>query len=183
VRKLSREQAVAAGVLGAFVFVCAGLVGWSLAVRAGAAQELSERQDVLARLEAGIRSKGDAHGLIGRTKAPAAAFVDAPTLGLASATLEAHVTQLAGHHATLVSFAVQSGSPADAGEAIHIEASMDVGQRALQSLLYELESGTPYVFVESMTVRPAAAAAQAGAADPQLRVTLGLRALWRHNHV
>jgi general secretion pathway protein M len=183
VRKLSREQAIAAGVLGVFVVVCVGLIGWSLEVRADAAQALSDRQDVLARLEAGARTRGDAHGTLTRAKAPPAAFVDAPTLGLASAALEAHVIQLAGHHATLVSFAVQSGLANDAGDAIHIEASMDVGQRALQSLLYELESGTPYVFVESMTVRPAAAAVQAGASDPQLRVTLGLRALWRHNHV
>jgi hypothetical protein len=112
-------------------------------------------------------------------KAPAAAFVDAPTLGLASAALEAHITQLAGHHATLVSFAVQSNSAADAADAVRIEASLDINQSALQSLLYELESGTPYVFIESMTVRPAAASAQSSAADPALRATLGLRALWR----
>jgi general secretion pathway protein M len=177
-RKLTREQTIALGALGAFVILCIGLGVWSLAARSEAAQELSERQDVLARLEAGARAKNNAHGPVKFAKAPAAAFVDAPTLGLASAVLEAHVAQLAAHHATLVSFAVQSSSAPDAADAVRIEASMDISQSALQSLLYELESGTPYVFIESLTVRPAAAS-QSNAADPSLRATLGLRSLWR----
>jgi general secretion pathway protein M len=180
-RKLTHEQTMALAALGVFVIICAGLMAWSLEARSEAAQELADRQDVLARLETAARAKRGAHGSAVQAKAPAAAFVDAPTLGLASAALEAHVTQLAGHHATLVSFAVQSNSPADRGDAVRIEASMDVSQRALQSLLYELESGTPYVFIESMTLRPAAASAQSGAPDPLLRATLGLRALWRHS--
>jgi general secretion pathway protein M len=180
VRKLSREQAIALGALGVFVVLCIGLVTWSLAARSEAAQELADRQDVVARLEMAARAKGGTHDANAQEKAPAAAFLDAPTLGLASAALEAHVAQLAGHHATLVSFAVQSNSGADHDEAVRIEASMDISQRGLQSLLYELESGTPYVFIESMTLRPAAATAQSGAPDPQLRATLGLRALWRH---
>jgi general secretion pathway protein M len=180
-RKLPREQTIALAALGAFVIICAGLMAWSLEARSAAAQELADRQDILARLETGARAKRDTHGPIVQAKAPAAAFVDAPTLGLASATLEAHVTQLAGHHATLVSFAVQSNSPTDRGDAVRIEASMDISQRALQSLLYELESGTPYVFIESMTLRPIAATAQSSATDPLLRATLGLRALWRHS--
>jgi general secretion pathway protein M len=181
VRKLTREQAIALGALGAFVVICVGLMTWSLEARSAAAQDLADRQDVLARLETGARAKRDAHGPLVQAKAPAAAFVNAPTLGLASAALEAHVTQLAGHHATLVSFAVQSNTATDRSDAIRIEASMDISQRALQPLLYELESGTPYVFIESMTLRPAAASAQSSAPDPLLRATLGLRALWRHN--
>jgi general secretion pathway protein M len=180
-RKLTREQTIALAALGAFVVTCTGLIAWSLESRREAAQELSDRQDLLARLETGARAKRDAHGPMVQAKAPAVAFVDAPTLGLASAALEAHVTKLAGHHATLVSFAVQSNSAVDRGDAVRIEASMDISQRALQSLLYELESGTPYVFIESMTLRPAAASAQSGAPDPLLRATLGLRALWRHS--
>jgi general secretion pathway protein M len=180
VSKLTREQTMAAAALAGFIVVCAGLAAWSLNDRAEAAQELSDRQDVLARLETGAHAKADAHGPIQIAKAPPAAFVNASTPGLASAMLEAQVAQLAGHHATLVSFSVQSGAAADGGNAVRIEASMDISQRALQALLYELESGTPYVFIDSMTARPAAGSAQSGAADPLLRATLGLRALWRH---
>jgi len=180
-RKLTREQAMAVGALGAFVVVCAGLITWSLDSRVEAAREFAERQDILARIETGAHAETGAHGPIKHAKAPAAAFLDAPTIGLAGAVLEAHVAQLAGHHATLISFAVQSGSAADAADDVHVEASVDISLSALQSLLYELESGTPYVFIETMTVRPAAAAAQSNAADPLLRATLGLRALWRRH--
>jgi general secretion pathway protein M len=182
VRKLTLQQSIALGVLGLLLLACAGVVAWSLQARADAADELAERQDHLARLEAGTRPKGDPR----RAKlgaAPPSAFLDAPTSGLASASLQSHIAHLAGHHATLVSFAVQPSDKADSADSVRVEASMDIGLRSLQTLLYELESGTPYVFVESMTVRPAAAAAaaQSTAKDPSLRVVIGLRALWRRS--
>jgi general secretion pathway protein M len=181
VRKLTLQQGVALGVLGLMLVACAGVVAWSLQARADAADELAERQDRLARLEAGMRPKGDGHGQAKAGSAPASAFLDAATSGLAGAALQAYVTRLAGHHATLVSFAVQPSDKADAADAVRVEANMDISLRALQTLLYELESGTPYVFVESMTVRPATAVAAAAAKDVPLRVVLGLRALWRRN--
>ncbi len=51
--------------------------------------------------------------------------------------------------------------------------------KALRALLYQLESGTPYVFVDALTVQPASAAAGRAAEDPLLRATLSLRAFWR----
>jgi general secretion pathway protein M len=179
-RKLTSEQGIAIGVLCCFVLVCVAVVAWSFKLRVDAAQELSDRNEQLARLEAGVRSKRDARGPLKVTAAPAAAFVDAPTVGIAGASLQAHIAHLAGHHATLVSFAVQPAAATEAADSVRVEASMDINLGALQMLLYELESGTPYVFVESMTVRPTAAA-QVGAPDASLRVTLGLRALWRRH--
>ena len=51
--------------------------------------------------------------------------------------------------------------------------------QALQAFLYQLESGTPYVFVEQLAVQLAGTASQRVVEDPLLRVTLGLRANWR----
>jgi general secretion pathway protein M len=180
VRKLTSEQGIAIGVLCCFVLVCAGAVAWSFKMRVDAAQELSDRSEQLARLEAGGRSKRHARGPLKVTAAPAAAFLDAPTVGVAGAALQTHVAHLAGHHATLVSFAVQPSAGTESADSVRVEASLDINLGALQMLLYDLESGTPYVFVEAMTVRPIAAA-QAGAPDAPLRVTLGLRALWRRH--
>ena len=179
-RKLTSEQGIAIGVLCCFVLVCAGVVAWSFKVRVDAAQELSDRGEQLARLEAGRRSKHDARGPLKAAAAPTAAFLDAPTAGVAGASLQAHVAHLAGHRATLVSFAIQPSAGTESADSVRIEASMDISLPALQMLLYDLESGTPYVFVESMTVRPTAAA-QTGAPEAPLRVTLGLRALWRRH--
>jgi hypothetical protein len=171
---IGREQAIALGALCLFVLVCAFLVAWSLESRWDAADELSDQQDMIARLTASARAKsGPGTGTI--EKAPASAFLDAPTPGRAGAALEAHVAQLAGQHATLVSFAVQTPDSTDASDAVRIEANMEISLRALQELLYDLESGTPYVFVEAMTVRAATAE---GNQDAPMRVTIGLRALW-----
>jgi hypothetical protein len=54
-----------------------------------------------------------------------------------------------------------------------------VGQKALQELLYDLESRTPYVFVEVMAVQPPSTTALRATQEPVLRLTLGLRAPWR----
>jgi general secretion pathway protein M len=175
---IGREQALALGAVCLFVLVCASLVAWSLESRWDAADELSDQQDMIARLTASARAKGGPGAAGSLEKAPATAFLDAPTPGLAGAALEAHVARLAGEHATLVSFAVQTPASADASDAVRIEANMEITLRALQELLYDLESGTPYVFVESMTARAATPTAPSGNQDAAMRVTIGLRALW-----
>ena len=79
----------------------------------------------------------------------------------------------------LVSSGVQLASRDDPPETIRVQATLNTTINALQALLYQLESGTPYVFVDSLAVQlPSATAANAGQ-DPVLRVTLGLRAIWR----
>jgi hypothetical protein len=179
--KLTREQGIAVGAFFAFILLCVGIVAWSIQLRFDAAQELAEQQNLLERLQAGARSKVGTRGPAKVTAAPTAAFLNEPTLGLASATLEAHVTQLASQHATLVSFSVQSSTAPDSADSVRIEASLDITLSALQILLYDLETGTPYVFVDSMAVRPAAGTTRTDAANAPLRVTLGLHALWRRS--
>jgi general secretion pathway protein M len=51
--------------------------------------------------------------------------------------------------------------------------------KGLRAVLYQLESGTPYVFVDALTIQPAGANADRAAEDPLLRTTLSLRAFWR----
>jgi general secretion pathway protein M len=176
-RGIGKEQALALGGVCLLVLACASLVAWSLVVRLDAGDELADQQEMLAQLTASVRAKGGP-GATAADRAPAAAFLDAATPGLAGAALEAHVARLAGQHATLVSFAVQSQAGADAGEVVRIEANMEISLRALQELLYELEAGTPYVFVESITVRAATPTQPSSNQDAPMRVTVGLRALW-----
>ena len=51
--------------------------------------------------------------------------------------------------------------------------------QGLRAVLYQLESGTPYVFVDALTIQPVNATAGRAVEDPLLRTTLSLRALWR----
>jgi hypothetical protein len=175
---LDRQQSAAVAALALLLLACAGSITMTLAVRSDASAELSERQSVLDRLEARAGVRGESGRQKKAAAAPIQAFLDAGTPGLAAADLEAYVARLADRNAALVSFGTQAAAGEEAAGVVRIEASLDISLLALQELLYQLESGTPYVFVDSMTVRAPTTAA--GAAENQpLRVTLNLHALWR----
>jgi len=173
--KPDREALICVGVLGTLLLVCVGVVGYSLQARFAAAHELAMQGELLSRLEA--RSRSDA----ARRRpgvAPAAAFVAAPTQGLAGAQLQAYLQQVMGtNHAVLVS----SGTEPAKGDSIRLRATFDTDLRSLQALVYQLESATPYVFVESINIALPAADTHRPVADPLLRVTLTLRAVWRRD--
>ena len=175
--QLNREQMISIGALISLLLVCVIGVAAALQVRSDAVQELTERRDIVLRL--GARSpSGDRGG--GRTKAPSAAFLEAPTAGLATAQLQVYLSQVtSSQNAILISYGVEPARRDDPPDSIRVQATLDVGQKALQGLLYQLESGTPYVFVDLLAVQPASTAGQGAAGDPTLRLMLNLRALWQ----
>jgi general secretion pathway protein M len=179
VDKIDREQKIAVGALIALLIICLSSLVLSFQARSDVVQELSQRRDVLSRLQARAGPRTTQGTSAKPTAAPGQAFLDAATPGLAGADLQAYVARLADQHAVLVSFGTQSSAGEDSADAVRIEASMDISLRELQVMLYQLEAGIPYVFVESMTIRASDTAAGVGAEDAPLRVTLGLRALWR----
>jgi len=174
--KLDRQQAIAVGtllLLGAF---CVFALSWSLEMRSAAAQELLQRSEALSQMEA--RLKGGARRAAGT--APLAAFIEAQTQGLASAQLHSYFAQLAaGQSAVLASLSEEARKPEDPPDSIRAQASIDVSSNALQAMIHQLESGTPYVFIESLAVSLLAGNAQGAVQDPLLRATLVLRASWR----
>jgi general secretion pathway protein M len=181
-KMLDRQQLAAVAALALVLLACAASVTLTLAIRADAADGLSERQSVLDRLEARLRPHGETGQQGKPATAPVEAFLDAATPGLASAALEAYVARLADRNAALVSFGTQAAAGEEAAGVVRIEASLDISLLALQGLLYQLESGTPYVFVDSMTVRSSTVVAGGGDKEA-LRVTLGLHALWRRRPI
>jgi general secretion pathway protein M len=176
--KLDREQQISLGALAALLVVFATAMMTCLQVRSDAAQELAEREEVLSRLEVRAKSVGEARAPIA---APSAAFLDAPTQGLAGSQLQAYLLQMAGtDHAVLISTGIQPTKREDPPDSIRLQATLDANLEALQTLLYQLESGTPYVFVESLAVQLLGAKSE-HAEDPLLRVSLGLRAIWQRS--
>ena len=173
-----RELLLSLGALGAVLVVCASVLGFSLEARFGAAQERDARSEVLAQLEAHIKAR-NARPKAGAV-APAAAFLTAPTQGLAGAQFEAYLQQTAAaQHATVISSGLDATRHDDRPDSIRLQATLDMNLEALQRMLYRLESGTPYVFVDSLSVQIPGTGAQRAAEDPLLRVTLGLRAIWQ----
>jgi general secretion pathway protein M len=175
--QVNREQMTCVGALGLLLLTCLFAVTLSLQVRSSAVNELTERREIFSRLEARARSGINAPAR--RTSAaPAAAFLEAPSAGIAAAQLQIHLSQMASsQRATLISYGAEPAKREESPDSVRVQATLDIAQTALQGLLYALESRTPYVFVDSLTLQPPTT--QRAAADPILRLTLSLHAFWR----
>jgi hypothetical protein len=177
--KLDREQVISIAALFLLLLVSAGAVELSIRARSDAVQEFTERSEALSRLE--MRSRTTISGSA-PVAAPPAAFLDAPTQGLASAQLQTYLAQVAGaQQSGLISSGQEPAKSDDPPDTIRLQATLDVSLIALQAMLYQLESGTPYVLVEALTVQPTGAAGGRPIEDPLLRATFTLRAFWRRS--
>jgi len=175
---LTREQLIALGAVLCLMMGCVLLVGYSLTRQAGAAEELAERRAVLTRLVRASASGGGS-GSAKAVEAPAAAFIDAPTQGQAGAQLQSHFARLAREqNATVASSGVEAPTQ-EAPDAIRVQATLEISLNALQKLLYEIETGTPYLTVDSLAIQPSSVSVGQESPQASLRVTLTLRGLWR----
>lgn len=181
--RLDREQSMALGALAALVLLSGLATALALGALSEASDENAERRTHVSRLEAAHRRGAGPGGRALEGVAPDAAFLAAPTAGLASAQLQAHITRLvAAQRASLASSGVQQAGRNDAADAIRLQATFDMALPALQAFLYELETGTPYVFVEALSIQPQGGQ-QRQTDQPLLHVTLNLRAAWRRTAI
>jgi general secretion pathway protein M len=175
VLRLDREQAMSVAALALLLLVCVFTVGLSIQMHSDAGGELAQHREMLSRLE--TRMRADASRSTG--VAPPTAFLEAPTAGIASAKLQAYLTQLAdAQHAGLISSGGEAAKRDEAPDTIKIQATLEMNTKALRAILYQLESGTPYVFVEALTLQPASTTA-GHIEDPLLRATISLSSFWR----
>jgi general secretion pathway protein M len=175
----SREQLFAVGGLGALLLACVIAIATGLQAWTGSLQTLGERRDQFAALQARVGSVAKQRRQTQVQVAPAFAFLDAPTPGLATAQFQAYLSQqITDQHGLLVSSGIQPADRDDKSDAIRLQVALTATLPALQMLLYRLESGTPYVFVDGVLMQLGGSTERA-AADPVLKVTLTLRAFWR----
>jgi len=177
---LNRQQTIAVGV--AFCIVAASVLSVTLIFmsRADALAELTGRQEQLARLEAAysLRAKSG-KGLAQERDAPQSAFLTATTAALAGAQLQTHLTDLVAlQNANISSSGIQK-TPRDDADVVRLQATFDMKLTALQKLLYDLETGTPYMFIDALSIQPQGNAPHSNNDEPLLHVTMTLRALWR----
>jgi general secretion pathway protein M len=138
---------------------------------------LAAASDILDQLQGhrSVASKGAAAGEGAPTGSP---FLEGPTLTVAGAALlqrmAGAVTKVGGN--VLSSQVELQGTQSKAGM-IGVIASCEVDQPALQRLLYDLEAGMPFLFVEQLVVQ--APAASATATEARMRVLLSIYGQWR----
>lgn len=162
-RRHWRAAALYAGLL----LACAGVsvMAWSDVF--DAAESLSRATDARDRLRLGA---GNALSRFSVPPPPGSPFIDGATAALAGAALQGRVLRAVEEAGGIVLSSQTTLPSAQAGDGrVALVVSGEFGQDSLQKALYDLESGSPVLVVERLTVRAQTAD---GAASPRLRVEL-----------
>ncbi|MGH6800416.1 MAG: type II secretion system protein GspM [Methylocella sp.] len=151
----------------------------ALASLAGDYADYTAAADLLDRLE-GRKPTTEASGLA--SGPPGSPFLEGPTVTIAGAALQQRVVAAvrdAGGH-VLSSQVDLQGSQAKQGY-VSLSVNCEVGQSALQKLLYDLESGMPFLFIDQLVVQmpQSSGGAGVGTEAARMRVQIDVSGQWQ----
>jgi general secretion pathway protein M len=111
------------------------------------------------------------------------AVISAPTETVAASTLQQYLLdRLEQAGGTVQRVQAETGRDAKAGGVRRVTAEIvfDASSDALQHLLFDLETGTPFVFVDTLSAQPASASgtAKIGISPEVLRSSLAVSSYW-----
>lgn len=109
------------------------------------------------------------------SRPPGSPFLEGQTVTVASAALLQRMTTIVMNAGGTVvsSEMVQQGAQSKDGFVTAI-ANCELGQEALQRVLYDIEAGLPFLFVDQLLVQTSSAPQESG----RLRVQVGVAGLW-----
>lgn len=168
-----RRNAISAVICTAAVL---GLFGYALAT---AGRVVSARADIDALRERLAALKAHERGGAGPAAdaASGSPFLRETTITLAAAALQQRVERaVARVGGALQSDEVALDGPGEKDGLIRVTANLELAQPGLQPLLYDLEAGMPYVFVEALDVQSPQALGQAD--NGPMRVALTVSSKW-----
>ncbi len=150
------------------------------AAYANVGEDVATGQDALQRYQRIIAELPALKAAASRTarNRPLAPFLLAGSnASLAVANLQQRLQDSAErHNASIVTVRVLDPVTEGPLERVVLQAQLKAGTQALRDLLFELESGRPYLFVESLTVHPIRRSRQQNAGGLDIRLTLaGMR--------
>lgn len=149
----------------------------SLSDLVGQRGDVAASSAMLAQLEG--RSKPNA-APGGSAMPTGSAYLEGATVTVAGATLLQRVSgAVAKSGGNVLSTQLDVPTvPAKAGF-ISMVASCEIGQAQLQQVLYDLEAGMPFLFIDQLVVQPAADETARQDDPGKLRVLLGVSGQWR----
>jgi len=105
------------------------------------------------------------------------AFLEGSTVTIAGAALLQRVVGAVTHHGGRVSsFQLDLQSPQAKDGFISVTANFDVEQPALQQIIYDIEAGMPFLFVDQLVVQGPASLTSS---DEKLHVLISTSGQWR----
>ena len=175
-RFLARYPAVAAGGYFALVLVL-GIVAWmATADLIDRGLAVAQAEDLLAQLE-----RGRLAAAVPASEADApqgSPFLEGQTVTVAGAALlqrvAGAVTRVGGN---ILSSQVDVKEAQQKAGLISMVASLEVAQPDLQKLLYDLEAGMPYLFIDQLSVQAPDTVTRGEGG--RLRVVLGVSGQWQ----
>jgi len=163
-----------------YLALLAGLVMFACAMLSNlldAYAQLGEKREALARLE----RQSQRHSPTGSTPA---SVVDTPpfllgkTVTVAGAGLQERVeTAIAKAGGNVLSSQIDFQIPRAPEGFVGLTSSLEIKQENLQSLLYDLEAGMPYLFVENLSIESPQGFGEPDSA--RMRVLIGVTGQWR----
>lgn len=160
-----------------------GLVLLLLLATAEALLDLTDRRaavDEAGETLAQLQARRTPLGAPGTGQANGSPFLDGPTVTIAGAGLMQRLSRaVAEAGGQITSSRVELRDTPFGPDFIAVEASLSIAQADLQKLLYDLESGLPFLFVGQLAVHPQGQRAASEDAPQRLLVTLTVYGQWR----
>ena len=172
-RALSASPMVAAALYGAVIVLLLATTWAALADLYGRAGAVSETAGLLDQLRGRKAVATAANGPMNGSP-----FLDGPSVTVAGAALLQRVSTAIGNvGGTIQSSQVEvAGNPAGA---VRLVMSAELDLNGLQRLLYDLEAGMPFLFVEQLDVQAPQAAGAAAVGVGPMHVQLAVAGEWR----
>jgi general secretion pathway protein M len=105
-------------------------------------------------------------------------FLDGRTITVAGAALQQRVeAAVAKAGGALMSSQVELDGPDAKNGFINLTASMEVSQPAVQTILYDIEAGMPYLFVDKLSIQSPEVFGEPESG--RMRMTIGVVGQWR----
>lgn len=176
-RALARSPLIAVAL---YVAVAAGLlaaIGFSVASILDRQRALAQTTDLFAQLQ----------GRTGRSAAspaqaarPGTPFLEGPTVTVAGAALLQRVAAAVSDAGGTIQSSLVDVLGAQAKDGfVGIVVSCEMEQSALQNLLYDLEAGMPFLFIDQLDVQVPQTTAIGDGAAARIRVLLGVSGQWQ----
>ena len=172
---LGRQLSLSALIYAAVIVVCCLTTVFMLTDIVEQYRARNTSLEMFSRLE-GRNQITSGHGGARDSRPLGSPFLEGQTVTVASAALLQRVTSIvANAGGTVVSSEiVQQGTQSKDGYVTAIT-NCELEQEALQKVLYDIEAGLPFLFVDQLDIQAPSDPGQGGG---RLRVLLGVTALW-----
>jgi general secretion pathway protein M len=174
---LSRRQALA---VAAYVGVVIALLAISLVLVADLRDKAAEIAAAQARLDQLSERSGASLSTSTPLNAgpPGSPFLDGKTITIAGAALQQHIeAAVAEANGLLTSSQLELDGPDAKNGFVNLTASMEVSQSAVQTILYDIEAGMPYLFVDKLSIQSPEVFGEPESG--RMRMTIGVVGQWQ----